>query len=414
MNNGIEKLTQLNNFSFFRTGVAAIVALVVLVIPFKIWENNDAKEIMVIQAPWSGDLTWHTSAGVKWQGFGTVTIYQKRSIYAFDAEGHGIEVRFNDGGHGTMLGSVQYDMPMDSEHLTAIHTRFGSQESVQSSVIEKVTGKAIYMSGPLMSSRESYAEKRTSLIAYVEDQIQNGVYQTYQHDTRVLDPITGQEKNATVVEIAKDEKGVPKRQEEGVLTQFGIKAFNFTISRLPYSKEVEDQIKKQQELAMDVQTSIASAKKAEQRKITVEEEGKANAAEEKWKQEAIKAQKMVEAEQKKAVAITGAEAIKETARLNKDAADFYKQEKILRAEGDAAYKAKVMAADGALEQKLATYERVQAKYAEEFGKQKWVSEISMGGGQAGGGNNVADMISLLTTRAAKDLSLDLSLPKQQQ
>lgn len=41
------------------------------------------------------------------------------------------------------------------------------------------------MTGPLMSSKESYAEKRTNLIRFIEDQISNGVYKTAQKDIKV-------------------------------------------------------------------------------------------------------------------------------------------------------------------------------------------------------------------------------------
>ena len=78
--------------------------------------------------------------------------------------------------------------------------------------MERVIDKAIYMSGPLMSSKESYAEKRNALITYVEDQITHGVYQTRQHDVKTTDPITGVEKTITAVEIVADDKGMPRRQ----------------------------------------------------------------------------------------------------------------------------------------------------------------------------------------------------------
>ena len=34
------------------------------------------------------------------------------------------------------------------------------------------------MTGPLMSSKESYAEKRNELLRLMEDQVQRGVYRT--------------------------------------------------------------------------------------------------------------------------------------------------------------------------------------------------------------------------------------------
>src|SRR3989344_4396670 len=186
-------------------GVVAVVILLIIgwVATNSIFENVDADEIVVIQSPISGDLDWYTDAGIKGQWFGKVTRYKKRSIYAFDmpkVEGGktvidpstklpvgGIDIRFNDGGHGTIFGSVQYDMPLDKDHLTLIHTRFGSQEAVQKQLIETGTGKSIYLVGPLMSSRESYTEKRNDLIHYVSDQIQGGVYRTKQTTVVVKD-----------------------------------------------------------------------------------------------------------------------------------------------------------------------------------------------------------------------------------
>ena len=52
------------------------------------------------------------------------------------------------------------------------------------------------------------------------------------------------------------------------------------------------------------------------------------------------------------------------AEQKKLAAAEYKQEQTLRGEGDAAYKRLVMKADGALQQKLDAYIRVNARYAE--------------------------------------------------
>ena len=298
---------------------------------------------------------------------------------------------------------------MDMANLTKIHTKFKSQESVKSALIETITGKSVYLSGPLMSSRESYAEKRNNLLFYIEDQIQRGVYKTVQIEKHVKDPITGVEKTATVVEIVLDKEGKPQRQEEAVLDQFGIKAFNFAIKRLPYDTTVESQIKEQQKITMEVQTSMADAKKAEQRAITVAEQGKANAAEAKWKQETIKAQQVTLADQEKAVAITAAEKERDVAKLQKDAAGFYKQQQILKGEGDAAYRQKVMQANGALEQKLATYEAVMGKFAVEFGKQKWVPEVQMGGAGASGANSAQTMIDVLSTKALRDLGLDMKM-----
>jgi hypothetical protein len=187
------------------------------------------------------------------------------------------------------------------------------------------------------------------------------------------------------------------------LQQFGLRCYGYNINRVRYDDKIEAQIATQQQAIMDVQTAMAEAKKAEQRAITAQEQGKAEAATSKWKQEVIRAQVVTEAEQKKDIA-----------KLNKEAAEFYKQEQILRGEGDSRYKEMVMAADGALTPKLEAYEKVMGRFAQEFAKQKWVPEVQFNsGGAQAGGNEAANLISLLTAKTLKDLGLDLSVPKGQ-
>lgn len=67
-----------------------------------------------------------------------------------------------------------------------------------------------------------------------------------------------------------------------------------------------------------------------------------------------------------------------------------------------------MLADGALEKKLATYEKVSEMYATAMSQQKWVPDISMGG-TGGSANNAQVMIETLTAKALKDLSLDMNV-----
>lgn len=415
------------------------VAIVVIFLSGQIVEDVGADEIVVIQSPIAGKLDWHTTPGLKWQGFGSVTKYKKRSTYTFEgataANGKivgGIEVRFNDGGHGTILGSIQYSMPEDIEALTKLHSSYRSQDVVQKNLIETVTNKSIYLVGTLMSSKESYAEKRNDLIHYVTDQVQNGIYRTRQKVEWIKDPITNQDKQITTAEIVTNRDGKPERQESAVLNEFGIHAYNFTINKLPYDTAVETQIMKQQEIAMNVQTSIAELKQAEQRALTVEQQGRANAAEAKWKQEVEKARAVTLAEQQKQVQITDAERNKQVAlvdaernkqaaeiaanqrltvaKLDRDAAELTKQRDILEGEGQAEKRRLVLAADGALAQKLETYTRVSELYANAIKGSNWVPSVVMGGAGQSASSGPVDLVNLLTAKTAKELALDMSMP----
>jgi hypothetical protein len=372
-------------------------ALAVVSLTGELFEHLDAQEVMVIQSV-NGNLTVYDTPGYHPQWFGKVTKYPRRSSYEFQAP-----IRFNDGAQAKMYGSIQFEIPTDSATLV-MHSKYGSAQTLQSQLVERVIDKSIYMSGPLMSSKESYAEKRNSLITYVEDQITHGTYQTRQHDVKTNDPITGVEKTITAVEIVADDKGMPKRQEDPVLTPFGIKTFNFTISELNYDATVEAQIRGQQQITMDVQTAIATAKKAEQQAITVAKEGEAAAAKAKWEQEVIKAKAVVEAQQ-----------ALEVAQLDTKKAEQEKAAKILRAEGESEYKRKIISADGALEQKLAVYKEVQAAWAQAFADYKGpplVPSVVMAprDSSAAGSTGAQALIEMLNAKTARDLSLDMSIP----
>jgi len=417
--------------SGIRTFLAVLAGVCVLVFigcAGKLYEDVAADDIVVIQSPIEGRLDVYNTPGLKWQGFGDVTTYKKRATYVFGEIGPkgeqigGIEVRFNDGGHGTIFGSIQYELPQDPEHIRRLHSQYRTQEAVQKQLVETVTNKSIYLVGTLMSSKESYAEKRNDLIHYVSDQVQNGVYRTRQKTEWVKDPITNTDKQVITAQIVLDLDGKPERQEDAILTLFGIKAFNFTIVKMPYDKVVEEQIRQQQALSMQVQTSIAQKAQAEQEAQTAEAQGRANATTAKWQQEAIKAKAVVTAEQEKLVQLTNATRDKEVAEtaaaqrlavaeLDRKAAEQKKLELTLLGEGEAARKKLVLDADGALEQKLAAYTVVMPKIFQAMRGTAMVPSIVMGG-TPGQSTSSVDLINLLTAKTAKDLQLDLSLPNK--
>ncbi|OGI24997.1 MAG: hypothetical protein A3J76_04175 [Candidatus Moranbacteria bacterium RBG_13_45_13] len=367
-----------------------------------------ADKMIVIQLPVSGELKWCIEPGWYLQWWGSTTTYKKSWQFWHSylpeqgsRKDDSIPCRFNDGGMGRISGSVRVDMPMEKKKLTSLHIRFGSQEAIEHELIRPVFEKAVYMSGPLMSSRESYAEKKPLLLTYIEDQAYEGVYQTTTKVARVKDPISGAEKTAEVVEIVRDpETKRPLRQEPSPLQEFGLRCYGYNINRVLYDDKIEAQIATQQQAIMDVQTAMAEAKKAEQRTITTTEEGKARAAKSKWDQEVIKAQEVTAAEQRKAVA-----------SLDKEAAEFTKKKLILEGEGEATKRQLIMEADGALQIKVDAWERTVSRGFQELGKQKWVPEVQMGGGAASGGEQLSALMNLLSMQAMQSLGLDMSIPK---
>lgn len=389
-------------------GALGVALLVLLVLSGRMVEFVSASDVVLIQFP-SGTMVVHTSPGPKAQWMGTVTTYPKRGIIRFAAtrtEGENgavvwtndnrLPVQFNDGGKGKVLGSMNYELSAVPAQLIELHSKYPTVEALESGLIQSALNKTIYMTGQLMSSHESYQARRTQLIQYVEDQVQNGVYLTRVRQQEVKDDAGGT-RTVMVAEILTGPNALPQRAETGQLARFGIRAFNFAIEDLDYEDAVDKQITQQQGIVMAVQTAIAEATRAEQNKRTIEAQGAAEAAKAKWEQEVIKAKQVTEAESRLQVQT-----------LANQEAEQYRQATLKRAEADSGYRRQVMQADGALEKKLDAYIRVNQMYADAIKNYKgnWVPNVSMGGGS---GNNAAvTLTDLLTAQAAKQLGVQVT------
>lgn len=392
-------------------GAVVILVLGLFIAPIAVmnlWEVLDANEVMVIQSI-GGTLTVHTEPGPKWQGWGKVTKYPRRAQYSFVTEGekndNSKKLRFNDGGHANLSGAVSWEMPLKPEAIIAIHRTFGNAEGVQQQAVAKMIDAAVYLAGPLMSSTESSGERRAELVQYINDQAENGVYVTRVVEKEVADPITGAKKTVQATQIVLDDKGNPRRQQGSILAEFNIKLFPLSITEIKYDSVVENQIKQRQEATTQVQIAQANAKRAEQDAITTAKQGEASAAKAKWEQETIKAKEVTLAQQKLEVATLAAKE-----------AEQFKREQILRGEGEAERKRLVMAADGALDPKLEAFKTVNKYWADAFGSStgQLVPSIVMGnqaGGNSSSVNNAQLFMDLIGMKAARDLSLDVTIPK---
>lgn len=290
-----------------------VLALIFLFFSGKFVENVDNSEIVIIQSPFTGKVSIYTTPGPVMQSFGEATHYKKSHQFWFskhEDEGRdddqSIKIRFNDGGHGLISGSVRWYMPSDPQAILKLHTDFGSQEAIEQQLVRQVVTKSVYMTGPLMSSKESSAEKRNDLLSYIEDQCINGVYRTRQEEVKIHDDLMNTDKTVTVVKII-EQANVPLRQEVSALSAYNVTLQGLAINAIVYDDEVEAQIKVQQQAYMQVQTAIANSKKAEQDAITAELQGKAAAAKAKWEQEVLKAQAITQGEQERDVARLAAE-----------------------------------------------------------------------------------------------------------
>lgn len=388
--------------------VGLLIASVVGFIFFTIFAYNmtvtvGAGEIVVKQGVVDGKLEVWTEPGLYCQCLGRVTVYKKSDQFWFSHskdEGKGedasIGVRFNDGGNGTISGSLSYDLPTDVKTMQHLHSTFGSQAAIEKRIIGQVVHKAVYMSGPLMSSKESAGERRSDLINFIADQASRGVYQTEKTEKLVEDVLSGEEKIVTVVEPVLGADGGFLREEKSPVEEFGIRIYNITIKQIAYDAHIEEQIKQQQQALMAVQTQMARSKEAEQKVLTVEKEGQAKAAEARWQQEVEKSK-----------SVTNAEKDRDVQRLALETAILRKKEQIELGEGEAAYKRAVMEADGSLQTKLAAWVDVNKAYATALSAHPTVPSVMVGEGAPHG----ADLFQMMALKTAKDLGLEVA-PKK--
>lgn len=390
---GISEVKPMNKRSWIAVAFG-FVMLAILVSIGKLGEDVKNEQIVACQYPFTGTMKYWTTPGFRWQLFGRVTPYYKTQQFWFgarneagDSLGSPIPVVFNDASNGKILGSLRVKLPLDEEHLKRIQSDYNGMDRLMSDLVTPSVTKVVYASGPLMSAFESYAEKKNELIEYITDQLSNGVYKTTVRIEEEKDTITGEVKVKKIANRVKDPNspGGFRRSEKSPFEYYGLEVGQVSISEINYSVDVNKQIQQQQQANMLIQTSKAKAAAAAQEAIRAEEEGKAEAAKAKWKQEQIKATEVTKAEQER-----------EVSRLAAEKAEYDKKRIIATGQAQAeANRLKVAA--GLTPQERAEWDyKTKVGVAEALSKSNvsWVPGVMMTGNGSGSGNSAMDAVGL--------------------
>ena len=365
--------------------VVGVIAVVLFGASFYIFEDADKSKNYVCQMPITGNYKVWTDGGLQMQMFGSVQSYSKTSQVEFS----GVEknqtgyvgvgrtpaaaTTFNDKGRGMIVGSFRVVLPTDEQNMSKIQRDFGSEDALIDNLVRPTLYKVVTACGPLMSSLESVSETRTDLIAYITDQLNNGVYKTKAVKTEVLNELTGEMEVRTQSVILEDinAPGGYARQEISPFSQYGITCGLVSILDIKYDAATQDQIDAQKQANLAVITSKTKSIEAMQRTLQITEEGKAAAEKAKWEQE------------------------REVARLAAEKAKFEKEKVI--AEGQAQAEAnRLKVAAG-----LTPQERAEWDYKTAVGiaqaladtKVSWVPEIMING-KDGASNTAMDAVGL--------------------
>jgi hypothetical protein len=419
------------------------LSLLALFIFSNSYGNVENGTYVVKQTTVSGELVAYMKPGWYPKWFGTITVFPVAETFYFtkDSEGVGspsgstgddsIEVRFNDGATCNISGTCRVDLPRSPDEAIALITKFGYRDhnQVETKLILPVIRRALIMTANLMSSKESYSDRRADFFKWAWDQIQNGVYQTKDEEITELDPITGQQVTHVRKTILTDKDG-KILHDQNPLDGTGITLSIFEVKNFVYDSKVQAQISTQQEAIMAVQTARAKAQQAEQDALTAEANGKAAVMKAQYEELEKKTRATVNADQAAAVAViaaqqevdvaskaketslTKASQDKEVAAVELETAKLKEEAVVETARGEAEARRLILASDGALKQKLETYTAVQKVWADAFARhQVPTMQIAAPGGAGGGTNDAQMLMELLTVKAARDLSLDLTVPR---
>lgn len=292
---------------------------------------------------------------------------------------------FNDKGKGFIIGSFRVVMPNDDANMKKIQQDFGSEKALIANLIKPTLYKVVTSCGPLMSSLESVSETRTDLIAYITDQLNNGVYKTVVIRDSVTNEITGEKEMRTKAQIVADTNSPSgyKRQETSPFSQYGITCGLVSILDIKYDGATQSQIDAQKQANLAVITSKTKSLEAIQRTVQITEEGRAAAERAKWEQEKEKAIAVTKAQQEFEVAELEAKKAKQVALK-------------VQAEGEAKAAAnRALVAAG-----LTPAERAEWDYKTAVGvaqalaesKVSWVPSVMFGGGSSS--NSAMDAVGL--------------------
>ena len=375
----------------------------------------------------TGTLFVKFTPGIYFNAFGSTEVYWDVFTYDFDKEGSagkknenslvasGIAVRYQDGGIGTVFGKARFALPNDEETMIRLHKDFRDRFGVAQKLIRTVTEESMNLTAGLMTSEEAYAEKRGIFTQWAEQQVASGKFFTELKSVLEKQEDTNEHLTRNIPVIKYGTDGLPL-QHASDFKMYGIKVNGFQLTDWDFEEKTLEQISRKREATMGIITAKADAERARQEALTAEEQGKKNVMVDRYTKEQEKVQAVVDAEKEKEVAVTYAmqavlvaEQGKLEAEQKRLAAVAYKQEQILRGEGDGEYKRLVMSADGALATKLDAWKEVHMRYAEAIEKQKWVPEIQMGGSSQLPGSAANDLIEMLKVQTAKELKLDMSM-----
>jgi hypothetical protein len=226
---------------------AALVPLLVLInLNFGI---NDAGERTVIQFP-TGTLLVKFTPGIYFKGFDNTEVYKDVITFDFDKQDAvtpsslnftGIVVRYQDGGTGRVFGKARFALPNNEEQMIHLHKDFRSNDADAHRLIKTLAEESMNLTAGLMTSEESYAEKRGIFTQWAEEQIPLGKFFTELKSVVEEQKDTNERVVRNIPVIKYDTDGQPLHHASD-FKNYGITVSGFQITDWDFEQKTLEQI----------------------------------------------------------------------------------------------------------------------------------------------------------------------------
>ncbi|MDH0646103.1 SPFH domain-containing protein [Pseudomonas sp. GD03858] len=329
--------------------------------------------------------------------------------------------------------STQFRLPSGDAFLKIAQEYRTPDNFLQRALLPAVK-ETLQATASLMSADDYYAGNRSHFGAEFENQLRNGLYLTSRKEIRVqrdnlpaqtaiLQSGTDQgsfgDNSATrfVIEKKLDKDGQELRKQQQ-FRLFGVEVVDARVTHIDPNPQYQERMVRVQQALAELAVARQNRLKEEEEKELVSARGAKDV--EAKRQESLRQQieRTTQAETEKQLTLINAEREKRQAEIDKQTAELLRDKAKVNAEAtkitadaEAYAREASLKADGALQTKLDALVQINRAWAD-AAAQAPVPSVMMGGTDAGLGrqDEMAKLMSVLATKAAKDLVLDLKTP----
>ena len=335
-----------------------------------------------------------------------------------------IQGRFTDSVTAEVSVTALFQLPVIEEDFLRMAVAFRTQENLENTTLIPVLREVVRNSARTMTAQDYIAGKGGEFENAILDQLRGGIYllditeirPEGKVDVANVEADRGIEQSQMVrYEVSKlvDSDGLPLRKPTALL-DYKIIVSQANIAGVDPEPKFKEMLAKQRDAAAEASVKKQEAKRAEYDKQKIIAEG-----------EASKAQIRVDQEKLQITKLIAAETMLKEARIDLQQAKIQKEKEVqlaekvkIAADAQAYAKAKVIAADGALTQKLEAFNQAVEDISKGWANRAVPQTVIMSGGGNGEGNaqyngspeEVNIMLGMmLADMAKKSLNVDLQV-----